>query len=72
MLWRSVLCILFFYFKNEIYKKNSKYLCEKNKEEEKKNKSTDIHQTSLNGGLGDLNPKIKVLGSYVLNFSVQL
>ena len=32
-------------------------LCEKNKEEEKKNKSTDIHQTSFNGGPGDLKTK---------------
>ena len=39
----------FFYFKNENYKKNSKCLCEKN-EEEKKDKSTDIYHTLLNGG----------------------
>ena len=34
----------------------------KNREEKKKNTSTDIHQTSLNGGSGDLKTKNQSFG----------
>ena len=60
--WKSMLCILCFYFKNKIHKKNSKCLCEKNEEEEKKKKSPEIHQTLLKGGPGDLKTKNQGFG----------
>ena len=70
--WRSVLCIFFFYFKNEICKKNSKGFCEKLKKTKKRIKAP-IFTTLYSMEVQVISkPKIKVLGPYVLHFIVQV